>query len=152
MATKARQTLNEVPTNLSSRGRAAGKTINPGDKVLCVVNGSGGADIHVGIYRGLYLQTGYAAVDVQTYRKRLLHKETGAPYDFKAERDAIPYPSYYDESGKYVGYDDKAWKERSKKVADRQADYHLVTSEYEWRTILQNNRMYLLGDIASGRL
>ena len=133
--------LNQVPyTN-------KGHVINPGDRVIASVTGMGRGSIRVGKYLGLY-PSGSASVEVSDKENFLVHKDTREVYDYALEQRECPSP-YYDANGNYVGYNAAAWKEHGDKVKARKVDYEIEERPYVWRTVLQNNDMFLLDQVAA---
>lgn len=136
-----------IPLNEVSHVAICGTEISPGDYVIASVTGMGQGSVHVGIYRGKY-PSGSIAVDVQTVKNVLVHKDTREKYNFQLEREEVPCPTYYDANGKYIGYQPDAWKAYCEAIKARKVDYELEKRPHDWRTVLQNNQVYSLATIA----
>ena len=136
-----------------------GHTLNVGDNVLVVTTCTGFTNIKAGKYLGSRSYTGYngtgvsVSVEVIESKMKLVHKETGKEWDYKAFAENVPYPVHPQIdwrltsqvernaiSNKYAD-DQKAWLD---KRTEDQKDYHLVDFPYPRRTTLQLNRIFPL--------
>lgn len=138
----------------------SGHTFNPGDPAIAVTHGWGSANLRFGKYIGVRYYKKYwyrndnpkgvpcVVMEVVKSKKKLLHKETGAVYDRKAE-NAIPYPSfpahYRYGSPEYNACHEQYDREISEyraKVKELRKDYEYRDIEFIGRTMLQLNKIY----------
>jgi len=136
----------------------AGHTFEPGDPAIAVTQCYRSAELRHGTYVGVRYYPRYSdegkrpcvVMEIWKSKRKLVHKETGEEYNYKAER-ALEYPSYvgcYNYHTQNAEYE-RAVREYNEKrqayynaVKEMRKDYEYRKFRYVGRTMLQLNKIF----------
>jgi len=151
-----------VPINEVEFKTQQGHVLKPGDPAIAVTTCTNSGHLRIGKYLGVrtggygWRNSDCVVMEVQRTRSKLVHKDTGVEYDFKAENKLFPYsmlgeypyPSYWFDKAATAAYEErmKAYQEASQKrnagIKELRKDYVYKDFPYLGRTTLYRNNIY----------